>query len=106
MKQSLVRPGTVAMLSLGHRGAVRVTVESVFTAAGYRTYDGSQTLRDARFNCRDSNGRVHIATARRLSPVPVTSRDGALLGYVGQGQPGQTINAGDVEITTTLHRLG
>lgn len=78
MKQSQVKPGIHAMLSLGARkGSVRVTVIELFTAAGYRTYDGSVTIAQPQWRCQDSGGRWHIATPRKLQPMPApTDRHG------------------------------
>lgn len=99
MRQSQVKPGTVAILSLGRRGAIRVTVIRAAMLADIDQRPGAWV-------CEDANGRYRTATARQLQPCPVTDASGALLGYVGRGEPGQTIDAGDVVITTTLHRLG
>lgn len=99
MKRADVKPGVVAMLSLGRRGSIRVTVIRAAMLADIDERPGAWV-------CEDANGRYRTATARQLSPCPVTSRDGALLGYVGPREPGQTIDAGDVVITTTLQRLG
>lgn len=116
MKQSQVKPGVRAMLSLGgRRGAVAVTVVELFTRAGYTTYDGSVTIAQAQWRCQDSLGRWHVATARKLQPMPApTDRHGDLILAsmrrdalkLAPAQPGQTIDNGDTVITTTLHRLG
>jgi hypothetical protein len=77
MKQSQVKPGVRAMLSLGRRGAVAVTVVRERFAAG--------TINDRAFwIVADSHGTEHSATARQLSPVPVTSAAGVLLGHLGR----------------------
>jgi len=71
MRQNQVKPGVIAMLSLGGRkGSIRVTVVELFTAAGYTTYDGSVTLRAAQWRCQDSSGQWHVVTARQLKPMP------------------------------------
>jgi hypothetical protein len=72
MKQSQVKPGVRALLSLGRRGGVAVT--------GHMGADGS------------------------VYPVIPGKRFNGL-GY-GPAEKGQTIDAGDVVIETTLHRLG
>jgi hypothetical protein len=96
MKRSEVRPGVVAMLSLGGRkGAVRVTV-----VRGAFTSDP----RKQAWVCEDSSGRYRTATPRQLQPMPVCRPHGAL--RIVSSQTGQTIDAGDVVIETTLHRLG
>lgn len=98
MKQSLVRPGTVAMLSLGgRRGSVRVTVR--YERTGLARLNGKTT-----YVCVDSSGTEHVVSARQLQPMPGFTIKG--LPPCGPGRPGQTIDAGDVVITTTLHRLG
>ena len=62
MKRSEVRPGVVAMLSLGGRkGAVRVTV-----VRGAFTSDP----RKQAWVCEDSSGRYRTATPRQLQPMP------------------------------------
>jgi hypothetical protein len=93
MKQSEVKPGVRALLSLGRRGAVAVRVLCAWGT-------GREWL------AVDSSGREHTVTARQLRPLPVTDASGELIGYAGPAEPGQTIDAGDVVITTTLHRLG
>lgn len=104
------------MLSLGgRRGAVAVTVVEL-QRAGNRV--GSSASPD-RWLCRDDSSdsfdRYHVATARQLRPLPLpVDRHGdAILASMradalklAPAQPGQTIDAGDVVITTTLHRLG
>lgn len=107
MKQSQVKPGVVAMLSLGRRGAVRVTVRYQFTP---------ERAGDVRWSVIDSSGQHHVATPRQLRPMPhVACQRELAAAYdahlarslrAGASQPGQTIDAGDVVITTTLHRLG
>jgi hypothetical protein len=63
MKQSQVKPGVRAMLSLGRRGAVAVTVVRERFAAG--------TINDRAFwIVADSHGTEHYATARQLQPMP------------------------------------
>jgi len=66
MKQSAIRVGKKYMLSLGRRGAVAVTVEGRKMSTGL-------------FVCSRDGGIVE-ASARELSPCPVTDRDGNLLG--------------------------
>lgn len=61
MKQSQVKPGTVAMLSLKHRGAVRVTVRYQFTP---------ERAGDVRWSCVDSSGTHRVVTPRQLQPMP------------------------------------
>ena len=61
MKQSHVKPGTVAMLSLGHRGSVRVTVRYQFTP---------ERAGDVRWSCVDSSGTHRVVTPRQLQPMP------------------------------------
>jgi len=65
MKQSDIQVGKKYMLSLGRRGARAVNVLQV----------------EPTVQAVDSSHSVHICTARRLSPCPVTDRDGNLLGY-------------------------
>jgi hypothetical protein len=57
MRQSEVKPGVRAMLSLGHRGAVAVTV--------IRPYEGKWLVQDRAMN-------TFLAHSRGLSPLPVT----------------------------------
>lgn len=112
MKQSQVKPGVYAMLSLGRRGSVRVLVRYQHTP---------RRAGDVRWAVVDSSGTYHEATPRRLQPVPdgptslqqemaqehhAFMRDHFAFIKVGAGKPGQTIDAGDVVIETTLHRLG
>ncbi len=102
MKQSQVKPGVRAMLSLsGRRGAVAVTVIRRGTSIHWE--------------CVDSSGRVYAATARQLRPMPApTDRHGNAIVEsmradalkLAPGTAGQTIDLGDVVIETTLHRLG
>lgn len=62
MKQSQVKPGVYAMLSLGgRRGAVRVVVKYQRTP---------ERAGDVRWAVEDSSGRWHTATPRQLQPVP------------------------------------
>ena len=107
MKQSQVKPGVVAMLSLGHRGAVRVTVRYQFTP---------ERAGDVRWSVVDSSGQHRVATPRQLQPMPAptVSSESERAHYSSfaatlrmlDARKGQTIDAGDVTITTTLHRLG
>lgn len=103
MKQAQVKPGVRALLTLGHRGAVAVTVLSL------------RWHRPATWLVRDSSGNQYNATARQLRPLPpptdphgdailASMRADAL--KLAPAQPGHTIDAGDVVIETTLHRLG
>jgi hypothetical protein len=113
MKQSQVKVGTVAMLSLGgRRGSVRVVVRYQFRP---------ERAGDVRWSClREATGEHFVATPRQLRPLPrgyafhpacdhdalerMLASDAAL--RAAKAEPGQTIDAGDVVITTTLHRLG
>ncbi len=61
MKQSQVKPGVYAMLSLGHRGSVRVLV---------RYQQTPRRAGDVRWACVDSSGVYRDATPRQLQPVP------------------------------------
>lgn len=108
MKQSQVKPGVVAMLSLGgRRGAVRVTVIRRALLSD---------MRRCEWVTEDSLGRLRHATSRQLQPMPhVACQTELAAAYdahlsrslrAGAAQPGQTIDAGDVIIETTLHRLG
>jgi hypothetical protein len=63
MKQSQVKPGTVAMLSLGHRGAVRVTVR--YERTGFARLNGKTS-----YVCVDSSGVERTVSARQLQPMP------------------------------------
>lgn len=74
MKQSQVKPGVRAMLSLGRRGSIQVEV---------RYQRQPERAGDVRWACEAVNGTWHVATPRQLSPVPVTSADGVLLGHLG-----------------------
>jgi hypothetical protein len=47
---------------------------------------------------------IHCVSLEPLAPIEVSS-DGQTLTILSS-EPGQTIDAGDVTITTTLHRLG
>ncbi len=47
---------------------------------------------------------IHCITLEPLAPIEVSS-DGQTLTILSS-EPGQTIDAGDLVITTTLHRLG
>lgn len=117
MKQSQVKPGVYAMLSLGRRGSVRVLVRYQHTP---------RRAGDVRWAVVDSSGTYHEATPRRLQPVPdgptslqqemaqehhafmrdhFDARAEHWLAEI-DARKGQTIDAGDVVITTTLHRLG
>jgi hypothetical protein len=105
MRQSQVKPGARALLSLGRRGAVAVTVVRVHRASNRVGTSASA----ATWLVKDSSGGYHIATARRLQPLPVTDASGKLIGYaprIESSEPGQTIDMGDSVIETTLHRLG
>lgn len=115
MKQAQVKPGVRALLSLGKRGAVRVTVVELLTAAGYRTYDGAVAIGQPQWRCQDSSGRYHVATPRQLRPLPHVASQGELAAaydaHLAQrlrvsSERGQTIDMGDTVIETTLHRLG
>lgn len=116
MKQSDIKPGMRAMLSLGRRGAVAVTVVSRSIAAGYVTYDGTQRVSRDVWNVTDSSGHLRRATARQLSPMPapVASTPEERAHYATfdrslrtlDARKGQTTDMGDVVIETTLHRLG
>ena len=100
MRQSQVKPGVRALLSLGRRGAVAVTVRWQVTP---------ERAGDVRWSVVDSNGTHRIVTPRRLQPLPVTDASGKLIGYaprIESSEPGQTIDMGDSVIETTLHRLG
>jgi hypothetical protein len=103
MKQSQVKPGVRAMLSLGHRGAVAVTVR--YERTGLARLNGKTT-----YVCVDSSGTERVVSARQLqpmpAPVPLDAHERAAFLRMSAGRPGQTIDAGDVVITTTLHRLG
>jgi hypothetical protein len=105
MKQSQVKPGVRAMLSLGgRRGAVAVTVRFQWTGL-------SAMIHGSRHWCVvDSSGTERTVTARQLqpmpAPVPLGAHERAAFLRMSAGRPGQTIDAGDVVITTTLHRLG
>jgi hypothetical protein len=67
MKQSEVKPGICAMLSLGgRRGAVAVTV--IRRARWEPGDDGVSVGRH--WLCQDSSERQHVVTARQLQPMP------------------------------------
>jgi hypothetical protein len=66
MRQSQVKPGARALLSLGRRGAVAVTV--------IRPYEGKWLVQDGAMN-------TFLAHSRGLSPLPVTDASGKLIGY-------------------------
>lgn len=112
MRQSQVKPGVVAMLSLGRRGAVRVTVLELRSAEFSKALGSSARL----WAVQDSDARYHYVTTRQLRPMPPSKPDytethgGIVFEYrtlkCDAGRPGQTIDAGDVVIETTLHRLG
>jgi len=70
MKSTNIQIGKKYMLSLGRRGAVAVTIVARV---------GSEWC------CWCEGGTVYYASARRLSPCPVTDRDGNLLGYAHEG---------------------
>lgn len=70
MKTSDIRIGKKYMLSLGRRGAVAVTITG--WAGGF-------------WQSVDTRGRPHCSSTRRLSPCPVTDRDGNLIGYAHEG---------------------
>ena len=74
MKQSQVKPGVRALLSLGHRGAVAVKVEYQRTP---------ERAGDVRWVCVDSSGVYRTATSRQLQPLPVTDASGKLIGFAG-----------------------
>lgn len=117
MKQSQVKPGVRAMLSLGgRRGAVAVTVIRRALLSD---------MRRCEWVTEDSLGRLRHATSRQLQPMPpatladmptdsrrgfnmVPDRDGKRAAFlrIVSSEPGQTIDNGDTVITTTLHRLG
>jgi hypothetical protein len=61
VKQSQVKPGVRAMLSLGHRGAVAVTVVCQWRP---------ERAGDVRWCVRDSSGVERTVTPRRLQPMP------------------------------------
>jgi hypothetical protein len=63
MKQSQVKPGVRAMLSLGHRGAVAVTVR--YERTGLARLNGKTT-----YVCVDSSGTERTVSARQLQPMP------------------------------------
>lgn len=84
MKQSQVKPGVRALLSLGgRRGAVAVTVVEL-SRTGNRV--GSSASPD-RWLVRQTGGvnvgAYHVATARQLRPLPVTDASGKLIGWAG-----------------------
>lgn len=66
MKRAEVKVGMPVMLSLGRRGATRVTV--------------TETIEDM-FSVQVKDGYRLLVSARRLSPVPVTDANGAFIGY-------------------------
>lgn len=72
MKQSQVRPGTVAMLSLKHRGAVRVTVR--YERTGLARLNGKAT-----YVCVDSSGTERVVSARQLQPMPHVAAQSQLI---------------------------
>lgn len=76
MKQSQVKPGVRAMLSLGgRRGAVAVTVQR-------RALISDMDQRPHVWVCEDSRGRLHSATARQLQPMPApTDASGKVIGW-------------------------
>jgi hypothetical protein len=67
MKRNDIKVGKKYMLSLGRRGAVSVEVSGVM-------FQNPVT-----YLVRDSNGSQHHATARKLSPCPVTDASGKFL---------------------------
>lgn len=108
MRQSQVKPGVVAMLRLpGKRGSVRVTVRYQFTP---------ERAGDVRWSAVDSSGTHRVVTPRQLQPMPApyVSTPAEQAHYASfarslrvlDASKGQTIDAGDVIIETTLHRLG
>lgn len=107
MKQSEVKPGVRALLSLGHRGAVAVTVVCQWRP---------ERAGDVRWCVRDSSGVERTVTPRQLRPLPAptvsTPEERAHYSSfaaklrVLESRRGQTIDLGGTVITTTLHRLG
>ena len=112
MRQSQVKPGVHAMLSLGgRRGSVRVIVRYQRTP---------ERAGDVRWACERASGdeQWFVATPRQLRPVtdwPASEQQARAAEHyqfmrdhfmTGPAEPGQTIDAGDVIIETTLHRLG
>lgn len=108
MKQSQVKPGVRAMLSLGARkGSVAVTVIRRALLSD---------MRRCEWVTEDSLGRLRRATSRQLQPLPAptvsTPAEQAHYSSFARSlrmldaRKGQTIDAGDVVIETTLHRLG
>lgn len=69
MRQSQVKPGVRAMLSLGRRGAVAVEVRYL-KSAPFAAYRDGKVCKVALWACEDSSGRYHIASARQLRPLP------------------------------------
>ncbi len=106
MKQSHVKPGVRAW----YRN-LAVLVRYQVTPRGPR---------DVRWVClHESSGREFEATPRQLQPIRglglVCAVDHSAYARMAESdrrlavtssEPGQTIDAGDVVITTTLHRLG
>lgn len=77
MKRSEVKPGVVAMLSLGgRRGAVAVTVIELISRA-------SVVCAQPLWLAVTSDGRDYHVTARQLRPLPVTDAAGKVIGYAG-----------------------
>lgn len=126
MKQSQVKRGVRALLSLGgKRGSIAVTVQYLKHPKFTTTVDGKAN-RVELWAVSDSSDRWYVVSARQLRPLPVSDASGKVIGYAGADggvyppiagkrfaglgyvsvEPGQAIDAGDVVITTTLHRLG
>lgn len=61
MKQSQVKPGVRALLSLGHRGSVAVTVVCQWRP---------ERAGDVRWCVRDSSGTERTVTPLQLRPLP------------------------------------